>query len=75
MGRNVLDIKPTLGHPELSVYAHCTKHQNDFIRSGAMTVLVVNNCTTNHTLLLKFGTVLLKSTEVQSYILTGEDAT
>ncbi|XP_044266264.1 uncharacterized protein LOC123012424 [Tribolium madens] len=75
MGRNVLDVKPTIGHSGLSVYAHCTKHQNDFIRSGAMTVLVVNNCTTNHTLLLKFGTVLLKNTEVQSYILTSEDST
>nr|XP_001809953.1 PREDICTED: uncharacterized protein LOC100141957 [Tribolium castaneum] len=75
MGRTVLDVKPTIGHAGLSVYAHCTRHQNDFIRSGAMTVLVVNNCTTNHTLLLKFGTVLLKNTEVQSYILTGEDAT
>ncbi|XP_064210852.1 uncharacterized protein LOC100141957 [Tribolium castaneum] len=40
MGRTVLDVKPTIGHAGLSVYAHCTRHQNDFIRSGAMTVLV-----------------------------------
>ncbi|RZC33190.1 calponin -likey domain-containing protein, partial [Asbolus verrucosus] len=78
MGRTVLDVKATGGHsPQVSVYAHCTKHQNNFIRSGAMTVFMVNNGTQNHTILLRFGTVLLKNTEVQSYVLTApsEDAT
>ncbi|KAJ3625935.1 hypothetical protein MTP99_016467 [Tenebrio molitor] len=77
MGRNVLEAKASVPHPEVSLYAHCARHQNDFIRSGAMTVLAVNNGTTNHTILVKFGTVLFKNAEVQSYILTSpsEDAT
>ncbi|XP_063907710.1 uncharacterized protein LOC135125895 [Zophobas morio] len=77
MGRNVLDAKATIGQSELSLYAHCTRHQNDFNRSGAMTVLAINNATSNHTFLLKFGSALLKSAEVQSYVLTAEseDAT
>lgn len=73
MGQTVLDVKTTGFNSQVSVYAHCTKQQNSFVRRGAMTVFVVNNGTTNHTALVRMGTAttIIKNTEVQSYILTS----
>lgn len=75
MGRTVLEIREnSMGlNPQVSLFAHCTRHQNNFIRSGAMTVLMVNNGTLNHTIYLRFGTIMIKNAEVQSYVLTSPE--
>lgn len=72
MGRNVLEIKPTVNiNKDISVYAHCTKKQSSFSKSGAMTIFIVNNGTSEHTASIKMPLSNKKSIEVQSYIITS----
>lgn len=72
MGRNVLDVKPINANPNLHFFGHCTRKQNSFSKMGAMTVLIVNNGSLEHTASLKLPTISQpKTIEVQSYILTS----
>lgn len=72
MGRNVLDVKPINANPNVHFFGHCTRKQNSFSKMGAMTVLLVNNGTFEHTTSLKLPTISQpKTIEVQSYILTS----
>lgn len=71
-GRKVLHVKSLKKYQDVSVFAHCSKHQNDFVRSGAVTVFVINNSMKNRTIYLRFGTSS-KITEIQSYVLTSSN--
>lgn len=71
-GNKVLHVKSLRKQQEVSVFAHCSKRQNDFVRSGAITVFVVNNSIKNYTIYLRLG-ASSKTTEIQSYMLTSSN--
>ncbi|XP_050310397.1 uncharacterized protein LOC126746276 [Anthonomus grandis grandis] len=71
MGTNVLDIKTPLGNPNMTAFAHCTKRPNNFVRSGSVTLMMINNRSETCQANVRLNTVILeKSMEVQSYFLT-----
>lgn len=72
MGSNVLDAKTSSHHRGTSVFAHCTRKQNSFVRRGAMTIMIVNDNEEIYNVKVKLGiTQPDKTMEVQSYILTS----
>ncbi|CAH0554437.1 unnamed protein product [Brassicogethes aeneus] len=71
MGRVVLDIKKPFSFTNAHVYAHCTKKQNQFVRRGAMTVMIVNNQSEAYTAFVRLGNPYLKNIEIQTYLLTS----
>lgn len=73
MGSLVLDVKSGRNNDGTSVFAHCTKKQNSFVRRGAMTILIVNNGTEEFKALFRQSPTNGKTTEVQSYLLTSGD--
>lgn len=77
MGRNVLDIRMLDDKiTNVSVFAHCAKRQNNFPKSGAISILIINNATEKETVNLKISGVLPNSKmtyEVQAFILEGSD--
>ncbi|KAI4461902.1 heparanase [Holotrichia oblita] len=73
MGRNFLELKPSqVSNGDVSIYCHCFKNQNSFLRRGAITVLAVNQGNQEKTIVLKIPTISYQHTEVQSYILTSD---
>ncbi|GJQ75950.1 hypothetical protein Trydic_g18006 [Trypoxylus dichotomus] len=72
-GRNVLELKPGQSiDGRLSAYCHCARNQNDFLRRGAITVLVINYDIEERTIALKMSTVTSKNCEIRNYILTTD---
>lgn len=73
MGRNLLESKPTqFLNGGISIYCHCFRNQNSFLRRGAITVLAVNEGKLEKTIVFKIPTVSYQHTEVQTYILTSD---
>ncbi|XP_060529505.1 uncharacterized protein LOC132703947 isoform X2 [Cylas formicarius] len=71
MGNHVLEVKSRAG-PALSIYCHCAKRQDEFARSGAVTIMAINNGTEDIDLHVVLGTIFAeKSMEVQTYTLTA----
>ncbi|XP_076265337.1 uncharacterized protein LOC143199418 isoform X2 [Rhynchophorus ferrugineus] len=72
MGAKVLDTKPMFSNNDLQAFAHCAKNQNSYARSGAVTVLVINNSTTEGNAHIHLAHALTeKSMEIQTYLLTS----
>lgn len=71
MGRVVLDTRKPFSSSKSYVYAQCSKKQNDFLRRGAVTIMIVNNETESYTTSFRLGNPYIKSVEIQTYILTS----
>ncbi|XP_018564316.1 putative protein tag-278 [Anoplophora glabripennis] len=75
IGKSVLEVKPLAHYSGSSVFAHCTKKQDNFKGRGALTVMVVNTNSQSYKAKIKlehvpWGTYM----EVNSYILTSSDS-
>lgn len=67
----VLDMRSASSNSEIDAFAYCARHQNNFIQSGAMVIMVVNHAETEQVAHIRLS-ALAKNMEIQSYILTSK---
>ncbi|KAL3267909.1 hypothetical protein HHI36_007047 [Cryptolaemus montrouzieri] len=71
VGNIILDMKSLELETNANAFAYCAKNQNNFIHSGAMVIMIVNEDDREYNCQVRTGT-LARSMEVQSYILTAK---